>query len=178
MISGDREMGSEVDQSCPTLCNYEVPPPMEFSRQEYWSGLPFVGPISNSLWRVWSWGLESCLLCIVHLSLLLSVSLCFYSFPSAPFSLSLSDLMLCMYTPHAHTLYTPHSCPFAFLCAPACSILLSPLSDFYVSTLSAIAVVGSPSCVQLFVTPWTAAHQTSLSLTISGVCPGSCPLNR
>ena len=27
------------------------------------------------------------------------------------------------------------------------------------------------------VTPWTAAHQTSLSLTL-GVCPSSCPLNR
>ena len=30
---------SEVAQSCPTLCN-----PMEFSRQEYWSGLPFPSP--------------------------------------------------------------------------------------------------------------------------------------
>ena len=27
---------SQVAQSCPTLCD-----PMEFSRQEYWSGLPF-----------------------------------------------------------------------------------------------------------------------------------------
>ena len=30
---------SEVTQSCPTLCN-----PMEFSRQEYWSRLPFPSP--------------------------------------------------------------------------------------------------------------------------------------
>ena len=28
-----------VTQPCPTLCN-----PMEFSRQEYWSGLPFPTP--------------------------------------------------------------------------------------------------------------------------------------
>ena len=28
-----------VTQPCPTLCN-----PMEFSRQEYWSGLPFPSP--------------------------------------------------------------------------------------------------------------------------------------
>ena len=31
----------------------------------------------------------------------------------------------------------------------------------------AVLVVQSLSCVQLFVTPWTAAHQASLSLTIS-----------
>ena len=37
---------SEVTQSCPTLVTpwtvaYQAPPSMEFSRQEYWSGLPF-----------------------------------------------------------------------------------------------------------------------------------------
>ena len=32
-------------------------------------------------------------------------------------------------------------------------------------------VVQSPSCVWLFVTPWTAAHQASLSLTISWSLP-------
>ena len=32
-------------------------------------------------------------------------------------------------------------------------------------------VVQSPSCVRLFVTPWTAAHQASLSLTISQSLP-------
>ena len=40
---------SEVAQSCPTLCNLmdyslQAPPSMEFSRQEYWSGLPFPSP--------------------------------------------------------------------------------------------------------------------------------------
>ena len=40
---------SEVTQSCPTLCNpltiaYQAPPSMGFSRQEYWSGLPFPSP--------------------------------------------------------------------------------------------------------------------------------------
>ena len=38
-----------VAQSCPTLCNpmtvtYQAPLSMEFSRQEYWSGLPFLSP--------------------------------------------------------------------------------------------------------------------------------------
>ena len=40
---------SEVAQSCPTLCNpmdlaHQAPPSMEYSRQEYWSGLPFPSP--------------------------------------------------------------------------------------------------------------------------------------
>ena len=33
------------------------------------------------------------------------------------------------------------------------------------------------SCVQLFVTPWTAAHQASLSITNPGACSSSCPSN-
>ena len=42
-------MVSEVAKSCPTLCNaktaaYQVPQFMGFSRQEYWSGLPFPFP--------------------------------------------------------------------------------------------------------------------------------------
>ena len=42
---------SEVAQSCPTLCDpmdctvaYQASPSMGFSRQEYWSGLPFPSP--------------------------------------------------------------------------------------------------------------------------------------
>ena len=40
---------SKVAQSCPTLCDpwtvaYQAPPSMEFSRQEYWSRLPFTSP--------------------------------------------------------------------------------------------------------------------------------------
>ena len=36
---------SEVAQSCLTLCDaHQVPPSMEFSRHEYWSGLPFPSP--------------------------------------------------------------------------------------------------------------------------------------
>ena len=31
------------------------------------------------------------------------------------------------------------------------------------------------SHVRLFATPWTAAHQTSLSITTTGVCSNSCP---
>ena len=38
---------SEIAQSCPTLCDpvaYQGPQSMEFSRQEYWSELPFPSP--------------------------------------------------------------------------------------------------------------------------------------
>ena len=40
---------SQVTQSCPTLRNpwtaaYQAPPPMGFSRQEYWSGMPSPSP--------------------------------------------------------------------------------------------------------------------------------------
>ena len=40
---------SEVAQSCPTLCDpwtvaHQAPPSMGFSRQKYWSGLPFLSP--------------------------------------------------------------------------------------------------------------------------------------
>ena len=43
------ESESEVAQSCPTLCDpwtvaHQAPPSMGFSRQEYWSGVPFPSP--------------------------------------------------------------------------------------------------------------------------------------
>ena len=43
------ESESEVAQSCPTVCDpwtvaHQAPPSMGFSRQEYWSGLPFPSP--------------------------------------------------------------------------------------------------------------------------------------
>ena len=40
-----------------------------------------------------------------------------------------------------------------------------------------LSSVQSLSHVQLFVTPWTAAYQVSLSFTISRFCPNSCPLS-
>ena len=42
---------SEVAQSCPTPSNpmdYQAPPSMGFSRQEYWSGLPLPSPMQES----------------------------------------------------------------------------------------------------------------------------------
>ena len=43
------ESESEVAQSCPTVCDpwavaHQSPPSMGFSRQEYWSWLPFPSP--------------------------------------------------------------------------------------------------------------------------------------
>ena len=42
---------------------------------------------------------------------------------------------------------------------------------------SVVAVVKSHNCVQLLVTPWTAAHQASLSFTSPRVSSNSCPLS-
>ena len=49
MIIHTENLKSEVAQLCLTLCTpwtkaYQAPPFMEFSRQEYWSGLPFPSP--------------------------------------------------------------------------------------------------------------------------------------
>ena len=50
MTSVTEESESEVAQSCPTLCDpmesslHQAPPSVGFSRQEYWSGLPFPSP--------------------------------------------------------------------------------------------------------------------------------------
>ena len=45
----ESESESEVAESCPTLCYpwtlaHQAPPSMGFSRQEYWSELPFPSP--------------------------------------------------------------------------------------------------------------------------------------
>ena len=49
----ESESESEVTQSCPTLCDpvdsslHHAPPSMGFSRQEYWSGVPFPSLVTN-----------------------------------------------------------------------------------------------------------------------------------
>ena len=55
-----------VTQLCPTLCNpmdlvHQAPLSMEFSRQEYWSGLPCASPgnIPNSGTEPWSPALQA-----------------------------------------------------------------------------------------------------------------------
>ena len=45
----DMKKEALITQSCPILCNpwtvaHQAPLSMEFSRQEYWSGLPFPSP--------------------------------------------------------------------------------------------------------------------------------------
>ena len=45
--------------------------------------------------------------------------------------------------------------------------MISPISQIKTEALRFVVVVQSLSCVQLFVTPQTAAHQASLSFTIS-----------
>ena len=49
LLSTEKKKETEVTQSCPTLCDPmdcspQAPPSMGFSKQEYWSGLPFPSP--------------------------------------------------------------------------------------------------------------------------------------
>ena len=49
LVSSNKVKESEVAQSCPTLCDpwtvaHQAPLSLGFSRQEYWSGLPFPSP--------------------------------------------------------------------------------------------------------------------------------------
>ena len=52
-----------------------------------------------------------------------------------------------------------------------------PLEGCEISAVDCNSSVQSLSCVWLFVTPWTAAHQASLSITNSGACSSSCALS-
>ena len=58
-------------------------------------------------------------------------------------------------------------CSFSRLCVRP---TLFPFAQF--------GLVQLLSCFQLFVTPWTAAHQASLSITNSWSLLNSCPLSR
>ena len=44
--------------------------------------------------------------------------------------------------------------------------------------INSVSSIQSLGCVQLFVTPWTAAHQASLSITNSWSLLSSCPLSQ
>ena len=52
-----------------------------------------------------------------------------------------------------------------------------PTTSFHLN-LCNFVVVQSLICVQLSVTPWTAAHQASMSPPSPEVCSNSCPLSR
>jgi len=63
---------------------------------------------------------------------------------------------------------------YVFSCFPVViGVAASALRSFFNELL--ISSVQSLSCVQLFVTPWTAAHQASLSKPTPGVYSNSCP---
>ena len=54
---------------------------------------------------------------------------------------------------------------------------LSQCEKLFSVSPTVVAVVQLLSHVRLFVTPWTAAHQTSLSSTVPRSCSNSCPLS-
>ena len=71
-----------------------------------------------------------------------------------------------------HSIFSYTSWQFVFLLPWNASlyILVTFLLGFFV-------VIQSLSHVWLFATPWTAAHQASLSFRAPGACSNSCPLS-
>ena len=72
----------------------------------------------------------------------------------------------------------PSSCPWLpfFRFSVDISFLLSypvifPGKNFRKARINQTVIAQSPNCVRLFMTPWTPAHQASLSLTISWGLP-------
>ena len=59
LLRGEKYIAAaKLLQSCPTLCDpidgsHQTPPSLGFSRQEYWSGLPFPSPMHES--EKWKW---------------------------------------------------------------------------------------------------------------------------
>ena len=162
---------------------------MEISRQEYWSGLPF--PFPGVLPYP---GIQS----ISFVSLALAGRF----FPDVPPELSKVKVKVTFPVPFFVTLLpwpTRLLCPwnfpgknkvvgcYALLQGIFPTELLNPVSlhcgmGFLPiappgNIQSTIVIVQSLSCVQLFATPWTVAHQSSLFFIISRRCSNSCPLS-
>ena len=85
------------------------------------------------------------------------------SFPGEP-KLRSYHLQACINLGGRDTVTTPMSTPV--LCMHECFISGSLLTNVHLQS-----VVQSPNHVQLFTTPWTAAHQASLSFTTSSSLP-------
>ena len=103
-----------------------------------------------------------------------------YFCPASPFPFGI--LWLCWaHLPKATApflqLQFPHSFPLLF--QGCCWSLSTPLSLNHAHPFrDSVSSVQSLSRVRLFATPWTAAHQASLSITTPGAYSNSCPLSR
>ena len=120
------------------MAAHKAPPSLGFSRQEHWSGLPFPSPMQES--EKWKW----CRSVI--------------SDSSWPHGLQPTRLLHPWDFPGKST-------------GVGCHCLLRIPYYIYLKIQflfqAFVVAVQSLSCVWLFVTPWTAAHQAFLSFTIS-----------
>ena len=171
-------MCSACTQSCLTLCDpmhCQTPLSMEFSRQGYWSGLPFPSPgdLPNS-------GIEPTSPAIPALA-------------GGIFTIVLSEKLFKIWAKHIPWIHLFNSINVAVRWVV---VLSSHLKDeeseaqsskvFFFSQVTKLGSswvgiwtklqalrhsvsqsVQSLSCVQFFATPWSAAHQASLSITNS-----------
>ena len=98
----------------------------------------------------------------------------FYLFSKSNFS---SSLTLFTYSVLASLLFLFLSFPFSFLIFIEIQLIYSVVLvsgiviKLYMCVCICVIVVQSPSCVQLFVTPWAATRQACGSLTISRSLP-------
>ena len=166
---------SEVKSlSCVRLCYpwtvaHQAPPSMGFSRQEYWSGLPFPSPVQLDKKRIIVWWP--------------------LSFPKDTWKLPREALGPSQGPRHTRwqllevqwksagvlkwskawgELFTWSECLSLFSKISTLWLPRTSDSDNHILLILYIAaVVQLISCVWLFVTSWTAARQASLSFTIS-----------
>ena len=74
-------------------------------------------------------------------------------------------------TPGVHS----NSCALSWWCHPTISSFVILFFSCLQSFLASVQFISVLSHVQLFATPWTAARQTSLSITDSQSCSNLCP---
>ena len=164
---------SEVAQLCPTLWDpwtvaHQAPPSMGFSRQEYWSGLPFPSPVQLDKKRIIVWWP--------------------LFFPKDTWKLPREAIGPSRGPKHTRwqllevqwksaavlkwskawgELFTWSECLSLFSQVSTLWLPRTSDSNNHILLILYIAAVQLLSHVQLFATPWTTARQASLSFTIS-----------
>ena len=144
--------------SCPILCDpmtasHQAPPSPGFSRQEHWSGLPFPSPMHACMLRRFS-----------------RVRLCMTPWTAAhqaPLSKGFSRqeylewIAISFSREWQEAELITSAQWFNQLCLCNEAFIVNP------KWKDSVVVVQLPSCVRLFAVQWIAAHQASLSFTIS-----------
>ena len=146
--------------SCVRLCAalqtaaHQASPSLGFSRQEYWSGLPFPSPMHGS--EKWKW------------------SHSVVSDSQRPHRLQPTGSSV-------HGIFQARVREWGPIAFSLCQVRGDQKMTQNTNNLTCILLLLLFSLLRhvwLFVTPWTAALQAFLISTLSTVCPASCPLSK